>query len=283
MARNRYRQYDMRCDNERASPLVNLNNPTGAGKNAEAKCLSVNPVQSHMLAVGANDEYVRLYDRRRIKAQAVESDFLELTNDYEKKVYMTRQPQVRMKKDDDDQHEEYSYLPQRFAAGETCYLVNALVTTFFLAHLTPYTRRGGVKRARQLTTTYCTFSADGRSLLANVGGEHAYLFATDSAQRSRLSSQYSFGSRENACSSLMDVPCAASNEEISTEAMPEYSPAAGKAALSDMEMRLKEHANAAFNAGKYTRAIHFYNLALQRVAHPVLYANRAAALLKRAW
>lgn len=49
--------------------LVNLNGLLG--KNAEAKCLSINPVRNELLAVGANDPYARIYDRRKIKTQDV--------------------------------------------------------------------------------------------------------------------------------------------------------------------------------------------------------------------
>ncbi|GBP15778.1 Trypsin-1 [Eumeta japonica] len=36
-------------------------------ENAEAKCLAVNPIRTEYIAVGANDPYARLYDRRMLK------------------------------------------------------------------------------------------------------------------------------------------------------------------------------------------------------------------------
>lgn len=36
------------------------------GPDAEAKCVAINPRRSEMLAVGANDVYARLYDRRML-------------------------------------------------------------------------------------------------------------------------------------------------------------------------------------------------------------------------
>lgn len=36
-------------------------------ENAEAKCLAVNPVRTEYIAVGANDPYARVYDRRMLK------------------------------------------------------------------------------------------------------------------------------------------------------------------------------------------------------------------------
>jgi len=61
-------QFDMRqphqCSNSVKNVLINLVNFIGS--NAEAKCIAINPMRPEMLAVGANDTYVRLYDRRMI-------------------------------------------------------------------------------------------------------------------------------------------------------------------------------------------------------------------------
>lgn len=35
--------------------------------NAEAKCIAVNPIRTEYIAVGANDPYARIYDRRMLK------------------------------------------------------------------------------------------------------------------------------------------------------------------------------------------------------------------------
>lgn len=65
-------QHDMRenhvCSTESKRPknvMVDLRNYLGA--KAEAKCLAIDPVRSEYFAVGANDPYVRIYDRRMIK------------------------------------------------------------------------------------------------------------------------------------------------------------------------------------------------------------------------
>lgn len=47
-----------------------------AGWHAEAKCISVNPAQPHLIAVGANDAYARLYDRRMLKTSSLEVSIL---------------------------------------------------------------------------------------------------------------------------------------------------------------------------------------------------------------
>jgi len=47
------------------------------GENAEAKCLAINPVRADHIAVGANDPFVRIYDRRMIKIIDSEGPSLE--------------------------------------------------------------------------------------------------------------------------------------------------------------------------------------------------------------
>lgn len=66
-------QYDLRqrhrCSSICNNVLINLTNQSGP--NAEAKCIAINPVRPEMLAVGANDAFVRLYDRRMISLQTI--------------------------------------------------------------------------------------------------------------------------------------------------------------------------------------------------------------------
>ena len=41
------------------------------GNYAEAKCLAVNPLRPELIAVGANDPYVRVYDRRMLTCRSM--------------------------------------------------------------------------------------------------------------------------------------------------------------------------------------------------------------------
>ena len=66
------RQFDLRDPEASKSDsprnvLVNLNDHLGPS--AEAKCLSINALRPEQLAVGANDPYVRLYDRRMLRCR----------------------------------------------------------------------------------------------------------------------------------------------------------------------------------------------------------------------
>lgn len=67
-------QYDLRqrhrCSSARNNVLINLLDYNGP--NAEAKCIAINPVRPEMLAVGANDAFVRVYDRRMLSPQTIQ-------------------------------------------------------------------------------------------------------------------------------------------------------------------------------------------------------------------
>lgn len=67
-------QYDLRMphvcrDNDNPNVLINLTNHIG--RYVEAKCLAINPRRPELVAVGANDAYIRMYDRRMIKLSKV--------------------------------------------------------------------------------------------------------------------------------------------------------------------------------------------------------------------
>jgi hypothetical protein len=65
-----HRETDIRAPPTEASVLVNL--MSVLGRTAEAKCLSINSRKPEQIAVGANDPFVRVYDRRKLKAQLIE-------------------------------------------------------------------------------------------------------------------------------------------------------------------------------------------------------------------
>lgn len=49
--------------------LINLN--AHMGDHAEAKCIAVNSLRPELIAVGANDPYVRVYDRRMLACRSM--------------------------------------------------------------------------------------------------------------------------------------------------------------------------------------------------------------------
>lgn len=67
-------QFDIRCphvcrDDNKHNVLVNL--VYHMGRYAEGKCISINPKKPELVAIGANDAYIRMYDRRMIKLSQV--------------------------------------------------------------------------------------------------------------------------------------------------------------------------------------------------------------------
>lgn len=67
------RQFDLRsphlCSDSCNNVLINLN--YYMGKHGECKCLAINPYRPEQLAVGASDPYIRLYDIRMLNPHAV--------------------------------------------------------------------------------------------------------------------------------------------------------------------------------------------------------------------
>ncbi|CAI6375592.1 unnamed protein product [Macrosiphum euphorbiae] len=102
-------------------------------------CLDINQIRSEQFAVGANDQYVRLYDRRMIKSL---SSF-----------YMKQPSEDALVYDGNN--------------------VNNALQYFLPGHIQPknsetITRTNGI--------THLTFSPDGQELLVNYGCEYVYLY-----------------------------------------------------------------------------------------------------------
>ncbi|GFG32356.1 hypothetical protein Cfor_10916 [Coptotermes formosanus] len=148
-------QFDLRmphsCSREVNNVLVNLLNHLG--RYAEAKCLAINPQRPELLAVGANDPYIRLYDRRMIKPTTYPPDNVTRSN-----------------------WERQNYMASRAGEGDLeDNLPHGCVQYYVAGHL-PVKQQDYRKKYRNLASTYLTFSADGNELLVNLGGEQIYLF-----------------------------------------------------------------------------------------------------------
>ncbi|CAN7983925.1 unnamed protein product [Ixodes pacificus] len=269
-------QFDYRtahqCSSESGNVLVNLG--YHLGRNVEAKCIAVNQLQPHLLAVGANDSYIRLYDRRMISTTK-----------------LWRQTNASRSETDGDN------------------LPPGCVTYFAAGHLPlKYPR----KRFRTLASTYVAFSPDGSELLANLGGEQIYLFNINQPRQPKSFDLQNFSSlhTNGMCKSLSENSSPAngfsahkngmSNGVVSngmkpngvvppTEASKGMSSCAKWGPMSSKPLpprveAIKCKANEKFGKQKYTLAINLYNKAIQMVSDSaVLYCNRAAAFMKRAW
>ncbi|XP_035215285.1 WD and tetratricopeptide repeats protein 1-like, partial [Stegodyphus dumicola] len=285
-------QYDLRvphqCSNVCNNVLINL--VCHLGRNAEAKCIAINPLKPELLAVGANDPYVRLYDRRMIKPTVAK--------------YPREQPSSGSPWDS-------SYVGDPVEPGEDN-LPPGCVSYFVAGHL-PLKQDDFKKRYRTLTSTYVAFSPDGNELLANLGGEQIYLFNILSKRKhvSFDTNDFSFASKGTSSLCKNSDKFCHSDEGASpkngttngmttngvyasrfcqdvsaSSSLPEQSDYSKKCSQSlppDIE-KLKKMANEAFEKQLYTLAIGLYSKGI--IMYPkgaCLFGNRAAAYIKRGW
>ncbi|XP_025099110.1 WD and tetratricopeptide repeats protein 1-like [Pomacea canaliculata] len=296
-------QFDLRCPEMSSSHpsniLINLN--AHMGDHAEAKCIAVNSLRPELIAVGANDPYVRVYDRRMLACRS-----MKLPGD----------PNTRFPWD-------HPHLEP--VEGEDYSLPEGCVQYFIAGHL-PQKQPDYRKRYRTLASTYVTFGPTGAELLVNLGGEQIYLFdinakrtarqlhalpsacyvgsgATKGATACVSSNGYSLhrnGTTANGVTngisrhSVLPAPTTTltlypdsslSDEGGSSEQQQEKKRLRGDAPhMTALVDRLKKHANTCFEKEQYSKAVYLYNQAIARSpGTPVLLANRAAAYMKRKW
>lgn len=278
-------QHDLRTpETSKTNPknvLINLN--AHMGGNAEAKCLAINPVRPEQIAVGANDPYIRLYDRRVLSCKAMK---------------MPEESNGRSLWESPSQAINYS--PEDYAIPQDS------VQYFIAGHL-PQKQKDYKKRYRTLASTYLTFSPDGTELLVNLGGEQIYLFDVNRRRKaekfdiSMVLSQngvvkeagctngYSVhknGTTNGVANGVQAAAAAVMKAELDVEAKhrsvkrqrPDVK------GLSQAIETIKKKANSYFEKEHYSKAIYLYNQAITRAPNSsVLYGNRAAAYMKRKW
>ncbi|XP_060813250.1 WD and tetratricopeptide repeats protein 1-like isoform X1 [Bombus pascuorum] len=243
-------QYDIRAphsckSNGCNSVLVNLVNH--AGRYAEGKCISVNPKKPELIAIGANDAYIRMYDRRMIKLSQV-----PISSPHSN--WTRGNVCIRLAGGGDPDENVPLGCAQYFIAG----------------HLHSRQRDSN----RSLTTTYLTFSADGNELLVNMGGEQIYLFDINNPKNLKTC----FGYSSNMYLGDFEKCSMANHEDIA-----DFTNKNIKILPPHVE-ELKRQANESFEQQKYTLAINLYNKAICYCpTAAVLFANRAAAYMKRTW
>lgn len=134
------------CPNDKSkTTLVTIYG--NSGKKIEAKCLDINQLRTEQLAVGANDQYVRLYDRRMI--QSLSSFGVQSLSDH-----------------------VLEYDGNNAALSK----VNNALQYFVPGHIHSNDNETIPKKQKSYVITYLTFSPDGQELLVNYGGEYVYLY-----------------------------------------------------------------------------------------------------------
>ncbi|RWS12151.1 WD and tetratricopeptide repeats protein 1-like protein, partial [Dinothrombium tinctorium] len=264
-------QFDLRqphtCSNTCKNVLVNLICLFGA--HAEAKCVAINPLRPELLAVGANDPYIRLYDRRMLKPTTYKRrpDDVYASSHWER---------LGMDSPERGESEEDNSFQQQYPTHN---LPSNCVKYFVAGHL-PIKRLDFRKKFRTLACTYIAFSPQGNELLANLGGEQIYLFDIVKPRRPKA-----FG-----------VPLTCLTQEHSTHSNGyhlngttnsskyrlKFHPVKSK--LPPNVDALRQAANDIFAKGQHTAAIELYNKAINLCPNAaVLYGNRAAIFMKRGW
>jgi len=224
------------------SVLLHLPSHTGV-RNHECKCFALCPGRSELLAVGSNDPYVRIFDRRMLSLH----------------------------------HFEHPPSPAISGKGVVQYLVPR--------HL-PGTENSFQKKLRPLTATYLAYNEEGSELLVNLGGEQIYLY-----DRHAL-----FEKQSLVLPPLLTViqNCDRNLEETE-EVRPKsnghtngHKLSAATPSLPPQAESLKLEANVKFENSDFQGAVATYSEALLTLpdtheGRAVLFANRAAALMKRGW
>lgn len=242
-------QSNLPCSNV----LINLTGHIGPA--SEVKCIQLHPLHPQYMAVGCSDPFVRLYDRRMLTLSNVSNSKTITSNDL--------QPP------------------------------HGCVNYFTPGHLPSRAGRVKQRRRRHYVTTFATFSPDGEELLQNLGGEHIYIYRINEPRKALMF--FSHEESNHKCSNLNGMNRTKNgihknglNELTSTyESRKRESKKIVDTVNKDLPekaLNLKLKGNDAFSQENYFEAVTCYNDALRLVPDSsVLHANRAAALLKRAW
>ncbi len=259
------RQFDLRqphscAQNSRCSNIIiNLN--SNVSTSSEAKCISINPIRPELIAVGCSDPFTRIYDTRMLTLHSMH----------------------------DARGKSNGRKVDEVSPPEGC------VSYFCPGHIPQRYGRDHPQRYRHYVVTYLNFSPDGTELLANLGGEHVYLFDINNPRDAlRYSARQNVHHRHSAEANTETTPV--SNFEIFAEFErhehddnSNSSEGTGINHVDDQEltnqaMKLKIAGNDCFSKQNFYQAICCYNKALSLAPKSaILYANRAAAFLKRGW
>nr|CAD7258930.1 unnamed protein product [Timema shepardi] len=242
-------QFDLRtphsCSREVNNVLVNL--LSHMGRYAEAKCVAINPRRPELLAVGANDPYIRVYDRRMITPTTIQYP-----------------PENSLRSNWERQH----YMASRAGEGESEVNMPLGCVQYYVAGHLPVKQQDYKKKYRNLASTYVTFSADGNELLVNLG-EH-------SPSSNGFRSTADGFSSPSSCSNGVSLFSSSFPVTAADKKQPPLLP-------TRVEM-LRLKANQAFDFQHFSTAIMLYNKAISLNGNTaLLYGNRAAAYMKRAW
>ncbi|CAG0884379.1 unnamed protein product [Cyprideis torosa] len=242
-------QHDLRCQHFCSRPCnrnVVLNLANHVGRQAEIKCVAINALRPEQLAVGANDAFVRIYDRRKLP--------LTSTSGAHETEGSGSQHENRTSGASSTGRESDLTVP------DCDNLTRGCVQYFVPGHIPMHSRSDPGLRYRSLATTYVAFNPnDGNQLLANIGGEQVYLFDVVNRRKPVLLD----GSVQHSVPHM--CPMEASS-------------------LPPAIQELKLRANKELQGNAPSRALVLYTQAILKSPNScILYFNRATAFAKRNW
>lgn len=148
------------------------------------------------------------------------------------------------------------------------------------------------KKEKLYVTTYASFSPNGRELIQNLGGEHIYIYdINNNNEELAMCDGYlstSHKHNEQSCKNGSKIKNGINKNGTRDETHSTYEYRKNNTStnneLSSIAQQSKLKGNDAFSKNNYFQAILWYNEALKHSPRSsMLYANKAAALLKRAW
>ena len=149
-------------------------------------------------------------------------------------------------------------------------------------------KKGRPRKPKQYSTTYISFSPNGKELLQYSSGEHIFLYDMDEKRKPLLFESHGDCAMQN----KNEHKEKDSNDKTtdSTYEMRKKISLDNKFYQNELysqpsqASQLKQKGNDCFSKDNFFQAIAYYNEALKVSPQTsVLYANRAAALLRRKW
>ncbi|XP_049280801.1 WD and tetratricopeptide repeats protein 1 [Anopheles funestus] len=244
-------QHDLRqphdCRGQDANVLIDLRSYVFAAP--EVKCIAINPQRPEQLAIGANDIYARLYDRRMISPGKVHRS----VNGVIEPANVTG---VSIPKDGCVKYFCPGHLDSKYQAAQ---------------------QLGDIYQYKAVT--YLTFSPDGTELLANMGSDHIYLYDVTHPRHALFLELPKFPSTpDGGNANGSDCNGGEAGVTVGAEKTKHKFP-------PDVE-QLKKEGNASLEKDQFLQAINKYTQAIEKVNGKdcaIFYLNRATALMKRGW
>ena len=246
-----FREFDLRtphkCSSQTPCRNVLVNLKTQSGPNKEAKCIQLHPYFPELFAVGATDPFVRLYDRRNMTLTELSTNGVR--------------------------------------TEERSHTKSGCISYLSPGHLPNRKTRKRPNKYRHYTSTYIQFSPDGKEILQNLGGEHIYLYEYNKKKKPVIfTSQGETNDNENTKEQNFHRCGNGLNSTYEMRSRLRYEHDMLHDTPCDKATSLKQKGNDYFAKENFFQAVVYYNKAIALSPNSsVLYANRAAALLKRKW